>query len=676
MSVAVAPPLAAQTPEAPHKEKGRQVALLIGVENYERVTPLRFVGNDVQRLADTLRNYGGYDRVVELTDAASDEDSHPHRAVLLARLPDVLSRCSADDTLIVYFSGHGFRDRQGAMYLAPLDIDPADLEATGIPVAWFREQIARCPAGLKLLVLDACHAGSEKGGSEANLPARDLDLFADLEGVITLASSTADEPSQMWPEKEQSLFSYWLNQALRGHADTDGDGRVNIDELNAYLHENVRETALARFSSRQTPVRKIGLKIPGQPVVEYLQPQSLKLVVADMAEQLADVIADRWLGNVGVLEFTNETISGERLGTSFGLLGRRCADELEERLAMRGSGRFEVASRESLQQALQAMQFGLADLGSGERLKDLSQRAGGVRVLAKGQLYGRLGAMLNLRCKLIDTQTSRTLAVVGGVAWLTTQEWAMLAKSVKVEADDYRPESPLPGKTPRPEDHVVVDRLDARSMDNHPLQDPNTPFVVKLMVNGRERKGQFRGNDYFVPLRKGEEFAVWVENRSGNLVCMRLLVDGLNTLPEKERKQNDAPQPFSDSKALLTEIIAKPITDLEQARHWVIDPKNPRQLMPGNRNVVSVPGFVTRTGLEGEFARFKVVDADHSQAARTNFTTQLGLITAAFYAPAGTRAVGVDLGKRERANLKEYEGTKAGPMLAVIHIRYYDPDEG
>jgi hypothetical protein len=506
----------------------------------------------------------------------------------------------------------------------------------------------------------------------------------------------------MWPEKEQSLFSYWLNQGLKGHADTDGDGRVNIDELNAYLHDNVRETALARFSSQQTPVRKIGLKVPGQPVVEYLRPQSLKQVVADMAEQLADVIADRRLGNVGILEFTNETISGERLGASFGLLGRRCADELEERLAMRARDRFDVVSRESLQQALQAVQFGLADLGSGERLKALSRRAGGVRVLAKGQLYGRLGAMLNLRCKLIDTQTGRTLAVVGGVAWLTTQEWAMLAKSAALEPEDYRPEAPTGDELQRPEDHLVIDRLDARAKGPHPLEDPNTPYLVKLVVKGQERKGQFRGNDYFVPLRKGEEFEVWVENRSGRLVCLRLLVDGLNTLPEKERRpvtsspETSAPhaqakgRPASamlaaqtdasgkqrgQGKALFTEIIAKPIGDLEEARHWVIDPENPRQLLSANRNVVAVPGFVTRTGQEGEFARFKVVDADHSLAARKNFTAQLGLITAAFYAPAGTRGVGVELGRKERANLKEYEGIKAGQMLEVIHIRYYDPDE-
>ena len=694
--------VSAQTPPVPHKEKGKQVGLLIGVENYEHVTPLKFVANDVRRLAETLKARGDFDQIVEISDAAADQIDWPRRNVLMARIPEVLSSCSKDDTLVVYFSGHGFRDKDRTMYLAPLDIDPTDLTATGIPVTWFREQIARCPAALKLLVLDACHAGSAKGGTEANLAGQDLSLFAKLEGVITLASSTADQPSQMWPEKEQSLFSFWLNQALKGHADTDGDGTINLDELNAYLHANVTETAKARFSSQQTPVRKIGLEIPGQPIVEYLKPEPLKKVLADMAEQLADVIGERELGDVGVLEFTNETISGEQLGATFGLLGRRCSDELEARLTARAGKRFKVVSRETLQQALETAQFALADLGSGERLKDLSKRAGGVGVLAKGQLYGRLGAMLNLRCKLIDTQTGRTLAVVGGVAWLAPQEWAMLAKSVALQPEDYRPQAPTGDAAAQPEDYAVIDRMDDIAKGPHPLKDPNTPFVVKVRVNGKERKGEFRGNDYFVPLRKGEEFDVWIENRSGNLVCMRLLVDGLNTLPEKEKGDPAAKPDSSDptpppanpavaggpsaqarnasrqrggDKGLITEILAKPIADLAEARHWIINPKDPKQLIPGNRNVVAVLGFAIRVGKDGEIARFKVVDADHSLAARKNFTGQLGLITVAFYAPAGARGVGVDFGEKVKIDLDPVKDILAGQMLEVIHIRYFDPDE-
>ncbi len=78
-------------------------------------------------------------------------------------MPKWLARSGPNDTMIVYFSGHGFRDTDGKLYLAPLDINPADPAATGISVEWLRQQLAACPANFKLLVIDACHAGSEKG---------------------------------------------------------------------------------------------------------------------------------------------------------------------------------------------------------------------------------------------------------------------------------------------------------------------------------------------------------------------------------------------------------------------------------------------------------------------------------------------------------------------------------
>lgn len=661
LGAATAATAPAQTPAIPRKSSGRQVALLIGVEKYAKVTPLQFIGNDVERLAETLRVRGGFDEVMEIADTAPDTIDVPRRDVLMRRLPAWLADRNPDDTVIIYFSGHGFRAADGTMHLAPLDIDPAKLTATGVPVAWFRDQIARCRAGLKLLVLDACHAGSAKGEGEANLGTQDLDLFEKLEGVVTLASSTADQPSQIWSEKEQSLFSYWLNQGLKGHADADGNGQVDIDELNKYVYDNVRQTAQSRLSGRQTPVRKVGLGTPGTPVVVYLRPQKLKQVLTDMSEQLADSVRERKLSKVGVLEFTNDTKLGELLGADYGLLGRYCAEQLEEGLVHQEHDRFQVVNRRRLQQALQAQQFSLADLGSGEALKELARRAGDMPGIALGILRGRAGRMLSLHCQLIGTEANEILASVGGTAWLSESEWAMLGKSVALREDDWVPRPPEGNEPPRPIEDAVVDRMDELAQGPHPFNDPRFPFRVWLMVGGKKRKGQFHGNDYFVPLHKGEEYEIWIENRTGRRVLMRLLVDGLNTNLEKE-----------GGKGLSTELIGKHV-NLEAARAWVLDPKGRGQ--ERNRSVFAVRGFVTKTGAAGKMVRFTVVDVDHSLAARQNFTDQIGLITAAFYAEAALpRAAATGAGRVIEENLEEIRAS-VGQLLGVVHIRYYDADE-
>ncbi len=662
----------AQTPIVKRKTDGRQIALLIGVEKYQKVPQLKFVGNDVKRLAEVLRERGGFNDVVELSDSDEDQTMWPRQANVMSAVTKWLRDSGKNDTVVIYFSGHGFRDSTGKMYLAPLDTDPANLAGSGIPVTWLRDQIANCKAALKVLVLDACHAGTLKGGLETNVGPQDLEMFKKLEGVVTFASSTADQPSQMWAEKTQSLFTYWLGQGLKGNADEDGNGEVNIDELYGYVYRNVTQTAEARNREQpQTPVREIGVVIKGQPVVLYVKPQSLDQLLSDMAQQLSDAIAARNYGKVGVVEFTNNTKVGELLGANYGSLGSYCATKLQDQLVQEQRGRYKVVDQRTLKFALQKQKFQLADLGSGEALKELSAKAGGMPVIAVGMLHGRQGAMVNLRCQLIESENNEIATVVGGQAWLNSNQIAMLGESFEVKSSDRIPELPRGDEPPRPAEHVFIDRVEQRIEDPHPLKDPKFPYRLWLRVNGEDRKGEFIGNDYVVPLRKNEVFEIMIENRSGQFTFMRLLVDGLNTMIESDVAA-------AAQKGITTEIIGKPV-NLDVAAGWVLDPKDEKRIERSrangsNPNLYAVRGFVTKIGENGEIAPFKVVDAEHSHAARQNFTSQLGLITAAFYAGVpGQRGVIPDFEKLTKEKLPPVPATP-GNLMAVVHIRYYDPD--
>ena len=130
-----------------------------------------------------------------------------------------------------------------------------------------------------------------------------------------------------------------------------------------------------------------------------LKPQGLKPLLADIAEALAWSLEERRVDKVGVLEFTNDTKLGELLGADFGLLGRYCAEELERQLTVLGENKFAVVDRQRLQGALQAQGFSLKDLSFSEALKRLSQRAGGMPVLALGTLRNRAAQVVTLQCK-------------------------------------------------------------------------------------------------------------------------------------------------------------------------------------------------------------------------------------------------------------------------------------
>ena len=569
------------------------------------------------------------------------------------------------DRLIVYFSGHGFRDPADKLYLAPIDVDRADPASTGLPVEWFRQQIADCKADFKLLVLDACHSGSEKGeDGPRDVPSKDIgEKFRGLERVVTLASSTGEEASQIWDHKQQSLYSYWLNQGLKGHADTDANGAVDIDELNKYVYDNVTRTAKALFPHEQTPVRSVRTGVKGTPVVVRMSPTDLKTLLNDMAEQLSVSAETRKLKKVGVLEFSGDHGLVELFGGNFGTIGRWCADWLEQRLMEEGAGAFTVTNGKILQAALVKEHFGLDDLSNPERLKQLSQSMHGLPVLAQGTFRSRDGRVVTLQCRLLQTGSDELAGSAGGVALLNANQWAMLGKSVALSPADRVPAPPsLDNVPPKDPQETVIAKLDEESRGPHPMTNPNFEFPVRIYVGGKERPGHARGNEWFVPLRKGETYEIYVENRSGQPVCMRLLVDGLNTLPDLE---------MAKTKGVATFVWGQHVS-LEDARHYVLDPAKQR----GSRKIWRVSGFITETGENGKLREFVVSSAEQSLAAKREFTDQMGLITAAFFDPvARSRGAGTMPGREWSEPLPEDADYTPGKLRAVVNIYYVDPDE-
>ena len=70
--------------------------------------------------------------------------------------------------------------------------------------------------------------------------------------VIALTSSSGGEISNSYPEKEHGLFTYFLLKGLRGEADADGNGSLNLEELYTYVRENVNKLS-RRKGMEQTP---------------------------------------------------------------------------------------------------------------------------------------------------------------------------------------------------------------------------------------------------------------------------------------------------------------------------------------------------------------------------------------------------------------------------------------
>lgn len=234
--------------------KSNKYAILIGINRYhESLGQLKYAVNDCRCVASVLtEGPDGFppDHVLLITDD-QPEDRRPTYANIHSWLASYLAQAQDDDTVLVYFAGHG-REHGGKAYLLPGDATLQTVHVTGIPVGYVQELLGRCKARQKLLVLDACHSGA--GRDVVAMSGSMMDQIAAGKGVYTITSCDADELSHEWDEKKQGVFSYYFAEALSGTCPPDSQGRITAESLYEWVYDRVRSWAASKRCS-QTPKR-------------------------------------------------------------------------------------------------------------------------------------------------------------------------------------------------------------------------------------------------------------------------------------------------------------------------------------------------------------------------------------------------------------------------------------
>lgn len=264
----------------------RTMAILIGVQNYKNFPKLKYSERDVLLLEKTLKESCDVELVKVMLESSQYEANRP----TFAQMENTLKRWFAAanigiyDRLLVYFSGHGYQDDKEQLYLVPIDCAVENIKQFGLPISRLRGLIDSCDkVKTKMLFLDCCFAGSDKGNAGSASAEAIAIGFQGTEGLLTFASSANDESSLEWDEKQHSLFTYWLCEGLSGRADADHDGLVDDLELYKYTFFNVMMTA-SDMGRSQTVVRResngwAGYSVlgvaPGASVAEFQPPPRL-----------------------------------------------------------------------------------------------------------------------------------------------------------------------------------------------------------------------------------------------------------------------------------------------------------------------------------------------------------------------------------------------------------------
>jgi uncharacterized caspase-like protein len=240
------------------RPRGRVHIIAIGIDRYSdaRIPALKYAVPDARAVVETLRRAlglaegSGAGDVELLTDEAATS-----RAIKLALGTRLVLRESREDTVIVYYSGHGglAPDRLSAdgieKYLLPVDADAADYAATALPMREVGELFDRLESERVIFIADTCYSGAA-GGRTVKPIGRDFRALPQegiekrLEGVgrVILTASNASEVAQELDDLGHGVFTHFVLQGIGTRAaDTDGDGKLTVSELYAFVSAGVRE---------------------------------------------------------------------------------------------------------------------------------------------------------------------------------------------------------------------------------------------------------------------------------------------------------------------------------------------------------------------------------------------------------------------------------------------------
>ncbi len=269
----------ATSAEAPKKAKtakfGKLYALVVGISEYrsDRIPNLNLAARDAQDVARFLETQGELFEEVRLKVLLNEQATR--QAVEKYLLYEML-KAGKDDSVVLYFSGHGAIDpkRGSEFFFVTYDADPEYLAATALLVSGVRF-MKRLSARHALLLADMCHAGGiSEWQTKSIVPSLESVVreFQESSGRVIITSSKPDEYSLEMPGMENSVFTHFLLKGLKGEADDDRDGLVSVRELYQFVYDRTKDITQGaqhpRFEGQVTGIFPLSLLHAGGPTLE------------------------------------------------------------------------------------------------------------------------------------------------------------------------------------------------------------------------------------------------------------------------------------------------------------------------------------------------------------------------------------------------------------------------
>jgi hypothetical protein len=223
-----------------------RVALVIGMADYEAISPLTNTRNDAEALADTLTEIG-FD-VTRVVDASLSE--------LRTIMKDFSFRSETADLALIYFAGHGI-EVQGENFLIPIDARPqSNIDVQNQSVS-LKEMLAVVEKArvMRIVILDSCRDNPLGGSIDTNAAVQSALQSTDhaTRGVGGLAPANPDRGTLVaFAAKDGQV-------ALDGTQGNSPYARALVEKMSkpgleiSLMFRQVRDAVLAETQNLQEP---------------------------------------------------------------------------------------------------------------------------------------------------------------------------------------------------------------------------------------------------------------------------------------------------------------------------------------------------------------------------------------------------------------------------------------
>ncbi len=200
---------------------------------------------------------------------------------------DKLANVDRDDLVIIFYAGHGLIDSKLDYYLSTYETSFSSPNQGSFSYEWFEQKLDKIKSRKKVVMIDACHSGeidkkemtlstnknivkgtvkfrsvgvavnSENALSFSSTLELSKHLFADMRqsnGSVVISSAGGGEFAIEGGNWQNGVFTYCILNGLRTKsADFNGDGKIQINELQSYLKSEVPKLT----NGMQTPTFRL-----------------------------------------------------------------------------------------------------------------------------------------------------------------------------------------------------------------------------------------------------------------------------------------------------------------------------------------------------------------------------------------------------------------------------------